>query len=95
MGKEYNESKIENIKESLFSSKKPKKCNIDYKNLSPSKLLELKDNHIYLITRTGDFEIIYDNNWGFMLKETSTGIITPFNTLYHTALFLGLPINII
>lgn len=82
-------------KEDLFLSNEYKKCDIDYKDLSPSKLLELKDNHIYLTTTTGYFEIIYDNNWGFMLKETSTEIITPFNTLYHTALFLGLPINIL
>lgn len=78
---------IKLYREDLFSSNEYKKCNIDYKDLSPSKLLDLKENHIYLTTRTGEFEIIYDNNWGFMLKETSTGIITPFNTLYHTALF--------
>lgn len=81
--------------ENLLKEKDRKTYELDYKNTTPSKLLDLRDDYFCITNNVGKFGVIYDKRFGYVIKEITTNYVTSIDSLNFTSTFLKLPIEIV
>lgn len=80
--------------ENLFKEKDRKTYELDYKNTTPSKLLDLRDDYFCINNNVGKFGVLYDKRFGYVVREITARYVIPIGSLHFTSTFLELPINI-